>query len=145
MKLSAALGLVAQVNRPADSAEIVVLYTGPELTPAALDTAVNLTQGLGFHLVLLAVHIVPYPLQLRALGNIEEHLTAQLESVAAASSLPVTARIIFARDISEAFRQAVRPESLVLIASRKRWWKTRPDQWARDLAAHGFRTALVHV
>jgi hypothetical protein len=144
MKLAESLGL-AQASQSVDSAEIVVLYTGPKLTPVALDTAAQLTKGLDFHLVLLAVHIVPYPLQLRALGNIENHLAEQLQTVAAASSLPVAARIVFARDVSEAFRQAVRPESLVLIGSRKRWWRTWSDRWARDLAAQGFRTALVHV
>ena len=144
MKLSEALGL-ALPSQSTDSAEIVVLYTGHDLTPAALEAARKLTDGLNFRLVLLAVHIVPYPLQLRALGTIEDRLRAELEAMAAASSLPVSARIVFARDINDAFRQFVRPESLVLIASRKRWWRTRPDRWAKELAARGFRTALVHL
>lgn len=144
MNLAQALGL-AQGSQSANSAEIVVLYTGPELTVVALESAVQLTKDLDFHLVLLAVHIVPYPLELRPLSIIENHLAAQLQTVATACPLPVIARIAFARDISEAFRQSVRPESLVLIGSRKRWWLTRSDKWAHELASHGFRTALVQV
>jgi hypothetical protein len=142
MNLSEALGLTDSAQ-DTDSAEIVVLHTGPELTPRALLAAANLTKGLNFHLVLIAVHIVPYPLQLAPLAIMEQHLSAELEKVAAESHLPVTGRIAFARDLSEAFRQCVRPESLVVIATRKRWWRTRPERWARELAGHGFRTALV--
>ena len=142
MRLSEALGLT-DTARDTDSAEIVVLHTGPELTPCALRTAANLTKGLNFHVVLIAVHIVPYPLQLGPLSVMEEHLQAELSKAAEASNLPVTGRIAFARDLAEAFRQCVRPESLVVIGTRKRWWRTRPERWARELARNGFRTALV--
>jgi hypothetical protein len=142
MKLSQALGLT-DTSPNADSAEIVVLHTGPELTPCALEAATNLTKGLNFHVVLIAVHIVPFPVQLEPLAVMEEHLRAELSKVAEESDLPVTARIAFARDLPEALRQCVRPESLVVIASRKHWWRTRPEQWARELARNGFRTALV--
>ena len=108
-----------------------------------MQAAANLTRGLNFHVVLIAVHIVPFPVQLEPLAVMEEHLRAELSKVAEESDLPVTARIAFARDLAEAFRQCVRPESLVVIASRKRWWRTRPEQWARELARNGFRTALV--
>ena len=143
MRLSQAIGLT-DTARGTDSAEIAVLHTGPELTPCALKAAANLTKGLNFRVVLIAVHIVPYPLQLSALSVMEEHLQAELRKAAEGSHLPVTARIAFARDLAEAFRQCVRPESLVVIASRKRWWRTRPEKWARELARNGFRTALVN-
>ena len=144
IKLSEALGR-SQNSRSVDSAEVVVLYTGPELTPVALKSAATLSTGLDFHLVLLAVHIVPYPLPLRPIETIESHLSAQLQTIAATSPRPVAARIVFARDIGEAVRQSVRPESLVLIGARKRWWRTWTDRWAHELATHGFRTALVHA
>jgi hypothetical protein len=142
MRLSEAIGLT-DTARDTDSAEIVVLYTGPDLTPCALRAAANLTRGLNFHVVLIAVHIVPYPLQLGPLSVMEEHLQAELHKAADGSDLPVSARIAFSRDLTEAFRQCVRPDSLVVIASRKRWWRTRPEKWARELARNGFRTALV--
>ena len=123
----------------------MVLHTGRALTPAAIRAAANLTNGLNFHLVVLAVHIVPYPLQLGVLEVMEKHLETELQQVAEESSLPVTARIVFARDLAEAFRQCVQPESLVVIGSKKRWWRTRPERWARELARHGFRTVLVHL
>ena len=142
MKLSEALGFT-NIGRESDSAEIVVLHTGRELTPMALQAAANLTKGLNFNVVLLAVHIVPYPLQLETLGAMEEHLEHELSQAAEASPLPVNARIAFARDLSEAFRQCVRPESLVVIGTRKHWWRTRPEKWARELTRNGFRTAVV--
>src|SRR5690349_22280945 len=124
MRLSEALGLT-DTARDADSAEIVVLHTGPELTRHALRAAASLTKGLNFHVVLMAVHIVPYPLQLAALAVMEEHLETELRKAAEGTDLPVTARIAFSRDLAEAFRQCVRPESLVVIGARKRWWRTR--------------------
>ena len=142
MRLSEALGL-AGTTSGADSAQIVVLYTGPEMTKQALRAAASLIKGLDFHVVLLAVHIVPYPLQLRALSIMEEHLQSELYSAVQGSALPIEARIAFARDLSEAFRQCVGQESLVVIGTRKRWWRTRPEKQARELARSGFRTALL--
>jgi hypothetical protein len=144
MRLSEALGL-SNAARNTSSAEVVVLHTGPELTAGALRAATNLTEGLNFHAVLLAVHIVPYPLQLGPLAIMEKHLQAELQKAAAVCDMPVTARITFARDLAEAFRQSVHPESLVVIGTRKHWWRTRAEKWARELAQHGFRTALVHL
>jgi hypothetical protein len=143
-KLSQALGLT-ETRQDTGWAEIVVLYTGLKCTTAAIQAAADLTSGLNFRLVVIAVHIVPYPLQLRALEAVQQRLGAELQQVVEASSLPVKARIAFARDLPEAFRQSVRPESLVLIGSSKRWWRGRPERWARELARHGFRTALIHV
>jgi hypothetical protein len=142
MRLSQAIGLT-DTARETGASEIVVLHTGPELTPRALQAAANLTKGLNFQVVLIAVHIVPYPLQLTTLSVMEEHLESELRKAAASTDLPVTARIAFSRDLSEAFRQCVRPESLVVIGARKRWWRTRPERWARELAQNGFRTAVV--
>ena len=144
MKLSETLGL-AECRQETGSAEIVVLHTGSKLTPAAVEAAANLTKGLNFHLVVIAVHILPYPLQLTAVSAMKEHLEAELAQVAEGSQMPVAARIVFARDMAEAFRQSVRPESLVLIAERRRWWPTRASKWARELAKGGFRTALIDV
>ena len=73
MKLSQALGLTER-GLKTDSAEIVVLHTGSTLTPAAITAAAKLTEGLNFHLVLIAVHIVPYPLQLSVLAVVQKHL-----------------------------------------------------------------------
>lgn len=144
MNLSRALGLT-ETGRGAKAAEIVVLHTGRKLTPAAIRAAADLTSGLDFHLVVMAVHVVPYPLQLKVLPEIERRIESELQRVITDDAPPVTARIAFARDLSEAFRQSVRPESLVLIGSSKRWWRTRPERWARELAGHGFRTVLIHV
>jgi hypothetical protein len=144
MKLSEALGL-SDACRDSDSAEIVVLHTGRDLTPCALRAAANLTKGLNFHVVLLAVHIVPFPQQLQMLSSMQKHLETELSNAAGTSDLPVTARIAFARDLSEAFRQCVRPESLIVIGTRKHWWRTRPEKWARELARNGFRTTLVNM
>ena len=144
MKLSETLGLVDR-RHATDSAEIVVLHTGRTLTPAAIEAAAKLTEGLNFHLVVIAVHILPYPLQLTAVQAMKDHLETELAQVTAGSSMPVAARIVFARDLSEAFRQSVQPESLVLIGSRPGWWPTRARKWARELADNGFRTAVIDV
>jgi hypothetical protein len=144
MRLSEAIGLT-DTARGTDSAEIAVLYTGPELTPGALRAAANLTKGLNFRVVLIAVHIVPYPLQLGPLSIMEKHLERELAKASDDAALPVEARIAFSRDMTEAFKQCVRQNSLVVIGSRKRWWRTRPEKWAHELAQGGFRTAVIHV
>jgi hypothetical protein len=144
LKLSETLG-VSEPRQGTGSAEIVVLHTGTKLTPAAIEAAARLTAGLNFHLVVMAVHILPYPLQLTAVSTMREHLEGELALVTERCSMPVSARIVFARDMAEAFRQSVHPESLVLVGAPRRWWPSRARKWAKELARHGFRMAVIDV
>jgi hypothetical protein len=53
--------------------------------------------------------------------------------------------VLYARDWLEAFRKALEPKSLVILATKKRWWPTRQDKLARALAKAGHQVMLLPV
>jgi hypothetical protein len=53
--------------------------------------------------------------------------------------------VVLARSCEEGFRHALKPESTILLGTRRRLWKTSEERLAVVLARDGHRVALVHV
>ena len=49
------------------------------------------------------------------------------------------------RDWLEAFKKVLEPGSLVILATKKRWWPTREEKLARSLAKAGHQVMLLPV
>ena len=135
-----------QLNRPEDAGtfEVVVPYTGPEITARVVERAAALAAGLNVALKLVAVYVAPYPADLSCPTAMKEHLTARLTELAERTTLPSSVQLVVSRDRSEGFRQVLRPSSTVLLGSRKRWWRTREERLARDLTRAGHHVSLLH-
>ncbi len=125
--------------------EIDVLYTQPDLTRRVMERAMILTRGLDARITVLAVHAAPYPAPLGCPSAVHAFLVEHLVELCAKSPLPAEARIIVARSSYEGFRRALKPESIVLLATRKRFWRTPEQRLARALAADGHRVNLINV
>jgi hypothetical protein len=86
---------------------------------------------------------VPYPLQLEAApvsaGILREQLTPLAREFGA------RLQICFARDDREALAHLLDADSVVVIASRRRWWRTREERLARWLIHRGFHVAVVYL
>ena len=124
--------------------EIVVPYTDAETTAAALARASVLTAGLHAHVLLVAVHTLPYPMPFVCPAGVHAHLVEQLIELATGCALTVHPQVVLARDRLEGFQYAMKPGSTVLIASQRRLWRTREEQLARRLAEAGHHVVLVH-
>lgn len=125
---------------------LVVPYTGPETTAAALERAAVLTAGLDARVQLIAVHTLPYPVPFVCPALVHAHLVEQLMELASHSSLAVEPQVILARDRMEGFRYAMKPGSTVLVASRKHHiWQTQEEKLARALAQAGYKVALLQI
>jgi hypothetical protein len=125
--------------------QLVIPYTTRELTEAALKAAAPMVEGLGAVVKMIYVQVVPYPRALEEPHVASAHLAARLEQAARESAVPVRAEVVYARDRAEAFRQVLRPGSLVLLATRKRWWPTAEERLGRLLLRAGHSVALVAV
>jgi hypothetical protein len=125
--------------------QLVIPYTTRELTEAALKAAGPMVEGLGAMVSMVYVQVVPYPRSLEEPDVASEHLKARIEQTARESAVPVRAEVVYARDRAEAFRQVLRPGSLVLLATRKRWWATAEERLGRLLLRAGHSVALVAV
>src|ERR1035437_7074084 len=108
--------------------ELVVPYTDPDLTRALLRKAVALTAGLQARISLVAVHAVPFPADFRCSASTHTFLVDRLTELAAECPLPVNPLVVLARSREEGFRYALRPESTVLLGTRRRFWRTSEER-----------------
>ena len=127
------------------SIEIVIPFTEWAVTEAVMQRAAAFTARLNAKLMLVAVHTVPYPMSFGCPALVHAHLVDQLIDLASRCTLPVNPRVVLARSCQEGFRHALKPESTVLLGTRRRLWKTSEERLAAALARDGHHVALVHV
>ena len=125
--------------------ELVLPYTDRELTRALLQRAADLSAGLLASVVLVAVHVVPFPADFHCPSSEHAFLVNQLMELAAECPLPVNPQVVLARSRDEGFRFAMKPESTVLVGTRHHFWRTGEERLARMLAADGHKVALLHI
>ena len=100
--------------------DIVVLYTSVKLAAAALERAEELAQGMELRVRLVCTLIVPYPLPVEQPQVNLEHLKSELEKVSQRYCLEIHGEIVLARDMQTALKSALKPKSIVVLASRRR-------------------------
>jgi hypothetical protein len=130
---------------PRETIEIVIPYTEWPLGLAAMDRAAALASRLSAAVRLIAVHTVPYPLEFGCPAAAHAHLVEQLIDLASRCPLKVEPQVVLARSRDEGFRAAMPAESTVLLAGRRRLWKTPEDRLAAVLAGEGHKVALIYV
>lgn len=124
--------------------EIVIPDTHPAVTGKVLGTAAALARGLDAHITLICVRVIPWPAPVERSAAFQEQFARRVAEYAAKLHIRLSARLIFAREPHAAWA-CVSKHSVVLIGTRKRWWRTREEKLARDLARVGFRAAVIEV
>jgi hypothetical protein len=136
------------LRRPSDITTgvlwVVIPYTSPELTQAALRHA-GVCTDLNVHVSLVDIQVVPFPCALTQPPVDKNFSRRRLCDLLAQSGLPGRADVVYARDWLEGFRRMLQPQSLVILATKKRWWRTREDKLARALLKAGHQVMLLHV
>src|ERR1041385_1600345 len=133
----------AAIEQAQHEAELdpVIPYTTPELTRAALDAANRMSAGLNAKLRLVRVQVVPYPLDLHQSPVYIDFLKSQLTRFQ--SDLPVAREIRLARELEPALLGTLGRDSVVILASGKRLWRTRNERLAASLRRAGHKVVLV--
>jgi hypothetical protein len=132
-------------NSVGEGLAIVVPYTEWSLTQAVLERAVGLTAGLNAKVMLVAIHTVPYPAQFECQAIVHAHLVEQLVDLATHCPLAVEPQVVLARSRVEGFRHVLSDRSMVLLGTRKHWWRTQEEVLARALVRDGYNVALLHI
>ncbi len=122
---------------------VFIPVTSAQMARAALQSVTTLAGELGVEPVLAAVHTVPYPLPLDRPDVSRQHLVAGLRELAKSGAIPVQIRLIMARDFQSAIRKNLPPASVVLLVSKRRWWRTFEQKLARSLGKDGHRVILL--
>ena len=91
------------------------------------------------------MHTLPYPVPFVCPSLVHAHLVEQLLELASDCPLAVEPQVVLARDRLEGFQFAMKPASTVLVATRRRLWRTEEEKLARALSHQGHRVALLHI
>ncbi len=130
---------------PPAALEIVIPYTEWALTQAAIERAATFGARLTAQIRLIAVHTAPYPMEFGCPAAVHANLVEKLIGLAALSRLAVRPQVVLARGRRQGFQSAMSAESTVLVASRRRPWKTSEERLAAEFAADGHKVAVFYV
>ena len=123
--------------------EIDVIFTTIPGTLAALRLAGQYARDLRGRISILATEIVPYPLPLERPPVAPEFTTRCYRTLAADQRVETRVRVYLCRDSRQALLRALKPNSLVMMGGRRRWWPTREQALARILRSHGHQVVFV--
>jgi hypothetical protein len=122
--------------------EIIVPFTTPELTQAALDQADKLVLQLNGRIRVIAIQSVPMSLALDRPPVALEHLEAAVSGLFSRSRTHTELYLV--RDVEQTWKRLLRNNLVVVIASQKRWWRTTQERLARMLETNGHEVVLIY-
>lgn len=123
---------------------VTIPYTTTELTQAALRHA-GVCTDLGVRVLLIDVQVVPYPCAIDRPPLNREYSSCRLRRLLEESGLQGDPVVLYARDWVEGFGRALKPGTLVIIATKTRWWQTREKRLARALSAADREVMLLPI
>jgi hypothetical protein len=123
---------------------VVVPYTTPQLTRAALRHSA-VCSDLDIQVCLVDIQVVPFPRPLDEPPINKEFSEHRLHDLFEESGLSGQTSVLYARDRLEGYRRMLEPKSLVVLATKKRWWPTRERRLARALSKAGHQVMLLPI
>ena len=125
---------------------VSVVYTSVAPTLAALKKAGELANQLGGHITLLVPQIVPYPLPLTSPPIILDWNERRFRVIASESPVETMVRLYLCRDRLGTLVSALKPQSVVVIGGRTRWWwPTSEETLAKALRRAGHEVILTET
>jgi hypothetical protein len=121
--------------------DVVVPFTNPAATRSALHAAAALTKGLNAAIRLLKVQVVCFPLPMDRSPVELNFLKEQLRRMAGRS--PISCEIRLARDFELGLQSRLREDSMVVVATPWRPWRTHAERLAGALRRAGYAVLLV--
>jgi hypothetical protein len=127
--------------------DVVVPFTTPALTHAALGAAQLLADKLGSLIRLVRIEEVPFPLPVESPDVSAGFLQDLLVPIAEQYGAHV--QICFARSFSDGLGHVLSQESLIVVACRRRWFRflrrTRQERLAKWLQDRGYAVVVEYV
>lgn len=131
---------------PSDAGlRITVVHTTMEATVVALQRAAELSARLSARISLIAPQVVPFPLPLSEPPVVRDFSESALRSLAGHCPAGASVTIVLGRDLTEAVRTSLSPNSLVFLGARRGWWPTRERRLAGRLKKAGHEVILVEA
>jgi hypothetical protein len=122
---------------------ISVVFTSVDATLAALKEAGNLAGSLGGRITLIVPQIVPYPLPLASPPVLVDFNERRLRVIASDCRVETRVSVYLCRDPLETLKSVLKPHSLVVVGSRKKWWPTAEKRLAAHLRRAGHEVVVT--
>jgi hypothetical protein len=122
--------------------DLEVIFTDLTRTRATLAAATQYARDLGAQITILDAQVVPYPLPLDRPPVPVEFTERALRSLAAEQPIDTFVELYLCRDRNDTIRQVLKPESMVVIPGRTRWWPTAENRLAKLLQRDGHRVVF---
>ncbi len=125
--------------------EVNVIFTTSRPTRAALKTADELARHLTARIRFLVPQLVPLPFPVTSPPVSVTFAMQRFCDMAKTcrEAVEVSVQVYFCRDKRQVLREVLKPQSLVVLGGRKRWWVTPEQKLARDLRTNGHRVVFV--
>jgi hypothetical protein len=144
--------LAVRVSTPVSAPEILnpelevnVVYMRLPGAAKTLHTASGLARGLGARVTVHVPQVIPYPLELKAPPVSVQFAERQLLSLAGEQPVETNIQMYLCRDLTDTIRRVLKPDSVVVIGGRKRWWPTPEQRLAAVLRRDGHHVILTHA
>jgi hypothetical protein len=122
---------------------VFVVFTSVSWTLKALEKAREIARPVGAKIVVVAVHVVPYPLALHEPPVPMEFVIRRFEEKVREFPERTYVSAYLCRDLKEAFKRILSRNSPVIIGVKKRWFPGRDERLARKLRRSGHDVILV--
>jgi hypothetical protein len=122
---------------------INVVCTTSAATLHALKQAGELAHHLGARIRIVVPHVVPYALPIDRPAVDPNFRLRQFRTFFFQHAIETHIDVRLCRDAHECLKQALAPQSIVLIGGRKRWWPTREKRLAKTLSLAGHHVIFV--
>jgi hypothetical protein len=122
--------------------EIIVPFTRPDLTQAALDEADRLVGKQNARIRVVAVQVVPTGLPIDRPPVAQNYLKTAIQQMLCRA--PVQGEIYLVRNAEHTWARLLPSRSIVMIASHKRWWRTQEERLAQAMRRIGHDVLLVY-
>jgi hypothetical protein len=125
--------------------EVNVIYTRLPGTAKTLNAACVLAHGLGARVTVHLAQVIPYPLDLNSPDISISFVEEQLVLLARHQPVETSFQVYLCRDPADAIHRALKPQSVVVIGTRRRWWPTREESLAKTLGREGHHVMLTYA
>ena len=122
---------------------ITVIFTTSAATLHALKRAGELAYQLGGRVRIIVPQVVPYPLPIDRPTVDPNFRLRQFRTFFFQHAIETHIDVRLCRDAHECLKQALAPQSIVLIGGRNRWWITREKRLARMLRRSGHQVMFI--
>jgi hypothetical protein len=145
MTQTAGAGVISDLEQSTPpTLDIVVPILSPVSAGVAFAAAARLGAGLDSTIRLLKIQVVPFPLQISEPPVVDGFLVSQLTELEVdVRDSNVHREILYTREFDVCLRNTITKRSLVVLASRRGFWRTREERLADALIRDGYSVILV--